>query len=120
MNSYLEQYCQQLDQEFSKIIETTEQIIEYNQLVDEINSDVQLKELVNEQRKLQQELMNLRAIKQEQFSDLWSEKLKVIDNKLQSDERLNKLRRLNYKIDLEREIISDELQEWKENYVFKN
>ncbi len=120
LNSYIKKYCQEFDEEFSKFINDDSKINEYNKLINEINNDVQLQGLVEEQRMLQQELMNLRALKQFKFSVQTEKKLQVIDSKLQSDERLIQLRRYNHLIELERDIISDELQEWKGNYVFKN
>ncbi len=120
MNNYLEAYCHEFDQEFNAICAEDLSITEYNQLVATIDQDQELKQLINEQRQLQTELMNLRALKQEGFVLETEKKLITVDNQLATNEKLNKLKHANHLIDLKRKLVKIELAEWKEKYVIKN
>lgn len=120
MNRYSEDYCNEFDQELELLINENKFVKQYNQLVKRIENDEELKELVQQQKQLQKELMNLQALRQTEFSQIVKAKLAQIDEQLQCNGLLNELHQKNHLIKLQQSIINDELNTWKDKYVIKN
>ncbi len=119
MSKELTQLIADFDQGFTKLIITDELYLEYNQLQEKIHMDENLLALINEQKTLQQEIMNLTHLRQHEFSENRKARLKEVDLAIDLHENLNDLKQIIYQIEIEQDFIKKKIMKWKECNGFK-
>ncbi len=110
----------EFDQEFGQIPFTETIYAEYNQLLKNIETDQDLKKLMDRQKEIQLIIMNLTRLRKKDFVEKYKEELDEIDIKIDMNPKLIRLKQLKYQIELEQDYLKNKIKQWKENNGFKN
>ncbi len=119
MSNELQQLINDFDIGFDEILKEDELYIEYNHLQQKIANDSALITLVEAQKKLQKEVMNLTYLRQDEFINFKKKDLDKVDMAIDIHEDLNDLKQIIYQLEIEQNYVKNKINKWKEANGFK-
>ena len=108
-----DQLIEEFDQGLNQIRATDNIYTEYNNLINEINNNTEIKELQDRQKELQFLILNFEQMNKPNFINIYIKELNEIDRKLMTNQLLNRQNKLKMIIDLDHQIIKSELEKLK-------